>query len=369
MKIIKKFSTFNTNTKDYFKAYIELRSDVKTLPTKKMRESVLDSLYGDDMFEEDPTMKKLQYRICDLFGMSSSIFCPSGTMANILSLHLYSNRNDYVILGHKSHLSIIEKPQLEHNQINPIRITNNINGSLCMKSLSNTINSINEKHKIKVLALEDTHNFCGGQILPRNHINEIKEYMNNSEKLNLKYHLDGSRILNSSVEQNISPKDIVKGYDTINICLSKGVGAPVGSMVLMKNNDDYEKAKSFRKIFGGSMRQAGFLAAPALVALDDFHERFVEDHKNAKLFEEMILNQTTAFHIKAKSQTNIVNLYCAEDKRPNLKSFVDTLREEYKVLIISYPENLRAVFHHQVSKEQTIEAANLISSLANKMLI
>lgn len=376
-QISKSFSIqINTDVKDYFRDYIELRSDVKTLPTEKMKQAVFDYNYGDDIFQEDPTIRNLEDKLASLLKMDSGLFCPSGTMANMLALNLQSNRGDNIILGHKSHMSVTEKPQIEFYGFNAIRLNNLDNGCIeisnnyLKKSLDSLL--VDPSQKISVIALEDSHNFCGGQILKRGFKNEfeakLKVLFNKNSKQLPPFHLDGSRIFNSAVAQNTDEWKLAEGYDTVNVCLSKGIGAPVGSVLLLRNKKDYEKARSIRRLLGGALRQSGFLAAPAFVALENYRERMANDHKNAKRFEEIVVNGTKKLHLRLPSVTNICNLYCDEDKRHLLPQLTKLLFEKHKVLINPYPEYIRAVFHHQVDSSQAEVAAKKVIEEAEKLL-
>ena len=363
----------NTDIKEYYKHYIELRSDVKTLPTLKMKESIFNSNFGDDVFEEDPTVKKLERKIADMFNFDTALFCPSGTMANFVSLLINAKRGDAIVMGSRSHLSIIEKQQLEFHGFHPIRLINKEDGTFNIDDeyLKTELNG--NLTNIKVVSLEDTHNFCSGQVLKRdfkyNFENKLKNIYKNNVLSDLpKFHLDGSRVLNSSVEQKIKPNEIVHGYNTVNLCLSKGLGAPCGSIVVLKDGKDYAKARQMRTILGGGMRQVGFLAAPALIALEDYEERFTEDHKNTKLFESIVINNTDKLFTRLPSQTNITNLYCKKDKYHLLPELTTRLRVNHNVLINPYPENIRVVFHHQVSRNQTEVAAKAVITEANNLL-
>lgn len=417
--LTKQFSNFysedniiNTNQKDYFKTFVELRSDVKTLPTLKMKESVLYHNYGDDIFNEDPTISLLYDKLCSMFKSKAALFCSSGTMANMISLHLKAKRNEFIIIGSISHISIIERDQLEFYGFNVIRLDNLSDGSMCIEYKyvkeqlikANIIDYIIQKLPsikslsdiIKVICLEDTHNFCGGKVLDYKFINKLNNVVINVLKdiikdilmhkninyndyiskidCKMQFHLDGSRIFNSSVKSNNNLNIITNEYDSINICLSKGLGAPVGSVLLLKNKNDFQKAKFYRKILGGNMRQAGFLAAPALVALEDYKERLYNDHINANMFEDIVLNNCNKFNnhigVDFKCETNIVNLYINTKYKSKMNDFVTLLREKHKILINSYyPNYFRIVFHHQVNKKQTEYAAIHIAKEAQNMLL
>lgn len=376
--------SLNINDIDYYKNYSDLRSDTKTIPTKKMRESVMDALLGDDSAFEDKTVQKLERKLCEMFNFKYALFCPTGTIANTIGIFFNSQRNSTIILGDRSHLNIIEKPQMEHNQINTLPLENlddgsiNINKDYLLRELKL---NLNEKTDLSTVVLENSHNFCGGQVFKKDFLSNLKSELNvvlkelnyiNPLGKKLMYHLDGSRILNSSVAVNEDPSELSKGFDTLNLCLSKGLGAPAGSVLLLNNNyseTDYVKLRKTRLTFVGTYRQVGFLAAPALVALEDYKERFKEDHKNAKLLENYIVKNTKKVFIKKPCMTNIVNLYLKDEHCKYINDIVVKCREKHKLLITPYKNYLRLVFHHQVNEKQTIEAGKHLTSVLEDIIV
>lgn len=365
LNFIKPFSTFDTNIKNFNDTYVEMRSDVKTLPTEKMRQSVLNSIFGDDSFNEDPTMNKLCQVMADLFGKEKVLYVPTGTMGNIVSLSLVAGKENYIIQGARSHLHKTEIGSQKLIGFKPFPITeiDNINENFdledILESFKKEIDIEKFSQQAKVIAFENTHNYNGGKIINTETISKhVIPKIKNSKIFNhLKIHLDGSRILNAAAELNCDPKKLVEPYDTINVCLSKALGAPCGSVILM-NEEDYAKARVIRKNIGGSMRQAGWLAAPALVALEDWRERFVLDHKNAKLFASE-LSKIKGLKV-AQPETNIVNIYLDKTcvKNEDMINIVETLQTDYRVLVHNFDDNkyIRAVLHHQISEKQVFYA-------------
>lgn len=374
--VVRRFSRpslINTNVKEYFKDYVELRSDVKTLPTQKMRESVLFNEFGDDSFYEDPTVIRLESKLANIFGMEAALFCSSGTMANMVSINVHAKRGNFICLGDNSHLNVKEIEQIRFNGWSPITFKNLEDGTfqLDQEYLESRLVPVlqDKNNEVAAICLENSHNFCGGRILPVGFQEKLEQKITpifeRFGKRLPKFHLDGSRVLNSSVASGVAPKDIVKGYSTINFCLSKGIGAPCGSVVLMKSASDYDIARNARYLLGGQMRQMGFLAAPALVALEDYVERFTKDHSNAKLCDKLIKEGSTKIFTKFPTETNILNLYCDPSKSHLLKQLTDKLRINHKVLLTAYSSYIRLVFHHQVSTDQTKHAAKSIITEAN----
>jgi threonine aldolase len=377
LKLIKPFSTFDTNIKNFNDSYVEMRSDVKTLPTDKMRQSVLNSIFGDDSFSEDPTMNKLCKVLADLFGKEKVLYVPTGTMGNIVSLSLVAGKENYIIQGARSHLHKTEIGSQKLIGFKPFPITEidnvdqNFDLENILESFKKEIDIEKFSQQAKVIAFENTHNYNGGKILNTEIISKNVVPKIKSSKIfnHLKIHLDGSRILNAAVELGCDPKKLVEPYDTINVCLSKALGAPCGSVILM-NEEDYSKARVIRKNIGGSMRQSGWLAAPALVALEDWRERFEIDHKNSKIlaFE---LNKIKGLKV-AEPETNIVNIYLDKNyiKNEDMINIVDVLEKDYKVLVHNFDDNkyIRAVIHHQVNEKQIIYAVECFEKVVRNFI-
>jgi threonine aldolase len=379
------FGTFDIQKKEYYKKFIELRSDTKTIPTEEMRKSVKKALMGDDFAMEDPTVNALQKKFCELFEVDYALFVPSGTLANAISLHMNSTRGSSILIGDKSHLFLHEKLQLDHHGLKNINLENLPDGKINTDEnylsevlKDNLINKESGKFEdVRFACLENSHNSSGGHVLTPEDCSHFRKSIKNSlntikytNEVDLKFHLDGSRILNSSVALNIPPKELVKGFFTINVCLSKGLGCPMGSMILLNTTTekDYAKLRLIRRTFVGSLRQVGFVAAPALVALKDYKERFINDHLNAKIFENTIQNNTEKIFIKKPSSTNIVNLYFHPSKVHIVPRIISECKERGNVLLGGYPGYIRAVFHHQVTAHQAKKAAYTISEIANELL-
>lgn len=385
----------NYDQDEYFKEYIEMRSDVKTIPTKKMLEKVLKCHYGDDCYGEDPTMNKLLKKLCELFKKEAALFVPSGTMGNMVSLLINAKRGDYIIQGKKSHIynSELESQKLLgfNNLVTPLLDPVNFSAlkvdqdhetifndfdlekiisdkkrelfcdKLKDKNFSHYEEELAKIKKPKIIAFENTHNYNGGLVLHmdyvRNKILPYKEIYKRKDQ-NLIFHLDGSRVLNASVATKIPVDELSKDFETVNICLSKGFGAPCGSVIFMENKN-YEKAEFFRKSLGGGMRQNGVLAAQALVCLEDYKERFENDHSNAKLLSEGI--NTIKGLFSPIPQTNIVNVFLDKKYFNDINytnGFVKYLEKNHKLLShdMENAKYIRCVLHHQITKEQTILA-------------
>lgn len=264
---------------------IDLRSDTVTKPSPGMLAAMFAAEVGDDVFDEDPTIKKLEEKTAKIFGKDAGLFCPSGTMTNQIAIRILTQPQQEVICDHLSHVYYYEAGGIAFNSGCSVRLIKGDRGRLHAREIEENINPDNIHHTITaVVELENTSNKGGGSYYSLQSIKEIKEVCHRHQ---LKLHLDGARIFNALEETKDAPSETGKYFDTISVCLSKGLGAPVGS-VLLSSKENIRKAKRVRKVFGGGMRQAGFLAAAGIYALDHNIERLKEDHKRAKILGEEI---------------------------------------------------------------------------------
>jgi len=260
--------------------FIDLRSDTVTRPTEGMRRAIADAVVGDDVFGEDPTVNALEERTAELLGMESGLFLASGTMGNLVALLVHAGRGDEAILGDRSHTFLYEVGGCAGlGGIHPNALPNGEDGTLDLAAVKAAIRDPSNVHfpRTRLICLENTHNRCGGIALS-------PEYCDTARALagrhGLAVHLDGARLLNASIALDIEPSALTRCADSVTICLSKGLGAPVGA-VLCGNRPFIEDARRMRKAVGGGMRQAGILAAAGLYALEHHVERLAEDHANA----------------------------------------------------------------------------------------
>ena len=342
--------------------WIDLRSDTVTKPSREMRESMSSAEVGDDVYGEDPTVNLLQDKTADILGKEAALFVPSGVMANQLAIKIHTQPGDEVIVESESHIFNFETAGaafLSHVQLHTV--TGN-HGILKAEQITQSIRSpIYYNPRTSLVCLENTHNKAGGTIYPLEEIKSISELARNR---NIALHLDGARLWNASVASGIMPKEYARFFDTVSVCFSKGLGAPVGS-ALAGTREKIEKARKYRKIFGGGMRQAGILAAGALFALEHNRERLKEDHKKAKLLAEK-LQRVLGIHIDQEYvQTNIIVI----DIKARKESSGDILAKlKTKGLLLSEmgSTTLRAVTHLDVSMEQINSAAEIIQSVLGK---
>lgn len=265
---------------------IDLRSDTVTKPTVGMKEAMFSASVGDDVFGEDPTVNALEEKAAKLFGMEAAIYCPSGTMTNQIAIRLHTRIQTEVICHKYSHIYLYEGGGIMANSLASVKLLEGDLGKITADQVQASINP-DDVHapETTLVSLENTMNKGGGSIYTLDEIKPIKEVC----KANgLKFHLDGARLFNALAEARESPADWGAQFDTISICLSKGLGCPVGSL-LLGSKSDIRRARKVRKVWGGGMRQAGFLAAAGIYALDHHVARLKQDHERAKLLGEMLL--------------------------------------------------------------------------------
>ena len=259
---------------------IDLRSDTVTLPTEEMRNAMATAAVGDDVMGEDPTVNQLEKMAADLAGMEASLFVASGTMGNLVSVLAHCDRGDEVVLGDKSHLYRGEAGGISVlGSVSFKPLQNQEDGTIDINQLFESI-SPDDFHfsKTKVIALENTQNYCGGAVLLPEYVEKVSNFTNEHGLL---LHMDGARIFNAAVYLGLNLSTLLENVDSVSICLSKGLSAPVGSLVC--GSDEFiSKARRIRKMLGGGMRQAGIIAAAGIIALEKMVDRLSEDHINAK---------------------------------------------------------------------------------------
>ena len=259
---------------------IDLRSDTVTLPTEEMRNAMATAAVGDDVMGEDPTVNQLEKMAADLAGMEASLFVASGTMGNLVSVLAHCDRGDEVVLGDKSHLYRGEAGGISVlGSVSFKPLHNQEDGTIDINQLFESI-SPDDFHfsKTKVIALENTQNYCGGAVLLPEYVEKVSNFTNEHGLL---LHMDGARIFNAAVYLGLNLSTLLENVDSVSICLSKGLSAPVGSLVC-GSEEFISKARRIRKMLGGGMRQAGIIAAAGIIALEKMVDRLSEDHINAK---------------------------------------------------------------------------------------
>lgn len=331
---------------------IDLRSDTVTLPTPAMREFMSEAPVGDDVFGEDPTINQLQKNVSDLLGKEAGLFVVSGTMANQISINTHTVPGNEIILEAGSHIFNYEAGApafLSGVQMHPIP---GKLGVIRMEQIEPLIRPKNaHSPQTRLIWIENTHNRAGGTLFP---IEEMKRIRELADAHQLMMHLDGARLWNAHVATGIPLKTYAQYFDSISVCFSKGLGAPVGSMVL-STSDFIQRAHRIRKVFGGGMRQAGIIAAGAMYAVDHHISRLEEDHVHARMLAEAI-SKLPGIQVDLDSvQTNMVFFDVSESRRTGVQIQEELEKKGVRVIALG-PTRLRAVTHLNVSQND-IEAA------------
>jgi threonine aldolase len=337
---------------------IDLRSDTITHPTPAMLEAMMQAKVGDDVFGEDPSINELEEKAASMFGMEAAIFCPSGTMTNQIAIKCHTQPGDEVICEKLSHIYQYEGGGIAFNSGCSVKLLDGNFGKINATMVSASVNNRTDVHKAfsSLVSLENTANRGGGSCYDFNDFYEIKKVCTEN---NLKLHLDGARIFNAVVANNELTENYGKVFNSISVCLSKGLGTPVGS-VLIGKSDFIAKARRIRKIFGGGMRQAGYLAAAGIYALDNHIERLAEDHVHAKLLGEAIAKKDFTGEM-LPVETNIVIFEVKGRFVP--KELAAILKEKGVLSIAISPTQVRFVTHLDVSKTMIEEAIHIIEQL------
>ena len=329
--------------------WIDLRSDTVTLPTERMRQAMAEAELGDDVYGEDPTVNRLQSLSAEMLGKEAALFVPSGTMGNLASVLAHCGRGDEVIMGDCAHTFIYEAGGISAlGGVHPHTIPNQADGTLLFDDIRHAIRSDNEHFPpSRLLILENTQNKCGGVVLTRDYMIEAARIAHDA---GLAVHLDGARIFNAAVDQGKPVSEMVDMVDSLTFCLSKGLCAPVGS-VICGTKDFIAKAHRVRKQLGGGMRQAGVLAAAGIVALEEMVDRLSEDHQHARLLADGLQEVPGIRLDKGSPNTNMVYLVVEPNGERTAKQVAARLRELGVLVGISGPNHFRLVCHYWIRDE------------------
>ena len=324
---------------------IDLRSDTVTKPTPPMLEAILRARVGDDVFREDSTVTGLENRLAADWGMEAGLFCPSGTMTNQIAIKMHTQPADEVICDKSAHVYIYEGGGIASNSGCQVRALEGDRGRVNAHQVEEAINP-DDVHKAptRLVCLENTANRGGGSCYDWNAVVAIREVC---DRHGLTLHLDGARIYNALIHKGENPKQYGQVFDSISVCLSKGLGCPVGS-VLLGTKRDIDRARRIRKVFGGGMRQAGFLAAAGLYALDHHIDRLAEDHRHARELAETLRGRDFVGDI-LPVETNIV-IFTVKG-RYTAASLAETLRGHDIFTVAIAPTQIRMVTHLDISPE------------------
>jgi threonine aldolase len=325
---------------------IDLRSDTVTRPTRGMREAMARAEVGDDVYGEDPSVIRLEREVSALLGKEAGLFVTSGTMGNQLALLGHCRKGDEVVVGEGSHSVWYESGAGAALAGVQFAIAGR-GGLFDDRELADAIKPPQHWYpRTSLVAVEDTHNRAGGRVWP---IDQLRAVTSRARERGLATHLDGARLWNASVASGVEPRERAASFDTVTVCLSKGLGAPVGS-VLCGSRAFIDGARRHRKMLGGGMRQAGILAAAGLYALENHRARMVDDHKNARALAEALKVDP------ASVETNIVNI----DVPTEAESVCGLARDKGLLIGASGPHRLRAVTHLDVDHAAVLRAADIL---------
>ncbi len=338
---------------------IELRSDTFTKPSPEMRRAMAEAEVGDDVYGEDPTINRLEKRAAEIFGREAALFVPSGTMGNQIAIKLHTHHGQEVICEARSHVFEYEMAMMAHFSGVMPRTVSAEGGVLTWEHVKSKIRTHNyDEAKTGLVSLENTHNMGGGTVTPPRVFDEVCDQ---AHAVDLPVHLDGARVFNASVALGIPVAQLTAEADTVMFCLSKGLGAPVGSM-LVGSRELMDRARIYRKALGGGMRQAGILAAAGLIALEQGPYKLAEDHANAKFLAEGLAQVGGIKIDPATVQTNI--LMC-DVSGAGMTSFELAQKLAARNVLASGfgPKLIRFVTHFDVSREQCAEAINTVDAI------
>ena len=325
---------------------IDLISDTVTRPTKEMLAVMMDAKVGDDVFKMDPTVNELQEKAARMFGMEDALFFPSGTMANQTAIKLHTQPGDQLICDKYAHVYNYEGGGVAFNSGVTCKLIDGKRGMFTAEQLQEVATVTPQIYLpfTRLVCIENTTNKGGGACWD---FSELEKIAKITKENNLKFHLDGARLFNALVAKNETPKQYGQLFDTISICLSKGLGAPIGS-ILLGSKKDIEQALRLRKLLGGGMRQVGFLAAAGIYALDNHIERLAEDHKKAKEIGT-VLKSCSYIKKVEPIETNIVIFYV--DKKIGADSFIEKMKNKSILLTPMGEGKIRIVTHLDYTNE------------------
>jgi threonine aldolase len=332
---------------------VELRSDTLTRPTPSMRKAMAEAEVGDDVFGEDPTVNRLEALAAERLAKEAALFVPSGTMANLVSHMAHCGRGDEMILGSLAHSFYYEQGgSAAVASIHPRIVPNRPDGKIPLDELEAAIRGDNIHFpRTRLIALENTHNLCGGAPLEPAYLRAVGEI---ARRHGIKLHIDGARLFNAAVALSVPARLLAADADSVSFCLSKGLAAPVGSLVC-GSREFIQTARRARKVLGGGMRQAGILAAAGIVALNEMVDRLAEDHANARRLAEGLAERAGLSLDPGRYRTNIVYF---DVVKPGLGAaeLVARLQKEGVRMLAAGPRTIRAVTHYEVM-EKDIEHA------------
>jgi threonine aldolase len=338
---------------------IDLRSDTVTRPTPEMRRAMAEAEVGDDVYREDPTVNRLEKRAAEIMGKEAGLFVPTGTMGNTIAVKMHTEHGQEVICDSRAHLLDWELSMLAWFSGCLIRAVPSSDGILHWKDIEAAIRPTSSHcAPTSLIEIENTHNMAGGAVYP---LDVFEDICSNAHQRGLKVHLDGARIFNAACHLNRPVRDLAGPADSVMFCLSKGLGAPVGSM-LVGTAQAIDRARGYRKRLGGGMRQAGVLAAAGLIALEEMPHRLGEDHANARFLAGELAKLPGIQIDPARVQTNIV-IFDVTGTGLATTDLTVALKPRGVLMNGINPRQMRAVTHFDVSRQQCASAIGAISEV------
>lgn len=341
---------------------IDLRSDTVTVPTDEMRQAMLHAEVGDDVYGEDPTVNRLEKLAAKMSGKEAALFVSSGTMGNLVALLVHCQRGDEAVVGRNSHIALWEQGGAATlGGITLRMVTNNRDGSLDIDEIKNVIQP-DDVHcaRTSLVCLENTWN---GNPLPPAHVKEVARL---AQDHGLKLHIDGARLFNASIALKTDLAKLAEHADSVQLCLSKGLAAPVGS-VICSTQKFIDQARRVRKLLGGGMRQVGVLAATCIVSLEKMIPRLSEDHEHARVLAELLSKVQELDVVQPEIRTNMV-FFTVNIPGMSNEEFASRMRTKQVLMGVEGTLGIRAVTHHGITKADVEEAASRIASLASELV-
>jgi threonine aldolase len=342
---------------------IDLRSDTVSWPTQAMREAMANARVGDDVWGDDPTVHRLQDIAAQRMGKEAALFVPSGTMANLVSALVHCGRGDELILGDQSHTFRYEAGGVSAvGSIHPHTLRNRPDGTIALEDIEGAIRPARNPHFPHTAAIfvENTHNICGGVAIPPSYFRDLRKL---ADRHGIAVHLDGARIFNAAIALNCPVTDITEHVDTVSFCLSKGLCAPVGSLVCGPASF-IDQANRMRKVLGGGMRQAGIIAAAGIVALEQMVDRLADDHRNARRLAEGLAGISGIEIDPTGVQTNLVFFGLSAEAPIDPPTLIERLDREHNVKIGSRGgRRFRVATHYWITPERVEIAVDAFRSV------
>ena len=339
---------------------IDIRSDTVTQPTEGMRKAMLEAEVGDDVLGDDPTVIKLQNKAAELLGKEAALYVPSGTMSNIVATRTHTSPGDEIVTEAHSHIYRYEGGAFAALSGCSVALVDGKNGLMTSEQVSSSIRkaegSLSHYPNGSLVCVENTAQGGGGSVYSQEAIDDICKI---AREKDCKLHMDGARLFNASVASNTDPARMVRDFDSISICLSKGLGAPIGS-VLVGSKEDLAQAHRWRKMFGGGMRQAGMMAAAGIYALENNIDRLREDHRRARKFAEALVEMPN-FSVNLDTvQSNIVYIGVGKGRS---KQMIEKLAKQDIDILDTDDSTIRAVFHLHIGDEDLEKIIDVFAQL------